>query len=74
MSSGEPWEDWVDRAIACPLEWEFGTRIRIAGREWVCQDHGGAIEFVDGIPWVDMLTENELFPHGTIVEAEMLPP
>lgn len=72
MASGEPWEDWVDKAIACPLEWEFGTRLVIAGRDWVCMDHGGAIVIQDSIAWVDMLTPEALYAYGTVVEAVRL--
>ena len=75
MSSGEAWQDWVERAIACPSEWEFGTRVVVSGREWVCMDRGGAIVYEeDGIPWVDMLTPQPLFPHGTVVEASLIHP
>ena len=69
MASGEPWQDWVEEAIACPPEWEFGTRLVVSGREWVCMDRGGAIQIEDGIAWIDMLTPEALFPHGNIVEA-----
>jgi len=69
MASGEPWQDWVEEAIACPTEWEFGTRLVIAGREWVCMDRGGAIQIEEGIAWIDMLTPERLFPYGSIQEA-----
>lgn len=72
MSSGEAWQDWAERAIACPTEWEFGTRLDVAGREWVCMDRGGAIVIEDGIAWVDMLTPIGLFPHGTVLEATLV--
>jgi hypothetical protein len=46
MSSGERWQDYVDQAAACPLEWDFGTRFRTPdGREWECLDRGGAIRY-----------------------------
>jgi hypothetical protein len=52
------------------MEWELGTRLMIGGREWTCMDHGGAIVYEDdGIPWVDMLTPDLLFEHGTVVKA-----
>lgn len=57
------------------MEWELGTRLVIAGREWTCMDHGGKIVYEDdGIAWIDMLTPELLFAHGTIVEAEMYQP
>ncbi|MFZ5932860.1 MAG: hypothetical protein ACOYT7_02170 [Patescibacteria group bacterium] len=58
----------------CPPEWEFGTRLVISGREWVCMDRGGAIQIEDGIAWIDMLTPEKLFPHGSIVEAYLVEP
>lgn len=72
MASGEPWQDWVEAAIACPLEWEFGTRVVVAGEEWECMDRGGAIQIVDGIAWIDMLTPNPRYAYGTIVEAHLV--
>lgn len=71
MASNEKWEDWVEQAIACPSEWEFGTRLEIDGRLWTCMDHGEKIVFQDGIPWIDMLTPNPPYPYGSIVEAKL---
>lgn len=66
----QSWESWVGRSgIACPPEWEFGTRLTINGRTWTCMDRGGAIQFVNGIPWVDMLIPEPIYIHGTVVEA-----
>jgi len=70
----QEWEQWALVGIACPMEWELGTRLVIAGREWTCMDHGGATVYQDDIPWIDMLTPELLFPHGTIVEATIYPP
>ncbi len=74
MASGEPWQDWVEKAIACPPEWEFGTRLVISGREWVCMDRGSAIQIEDGIAWIDMLTPRALFAYGSILEASLIRP
>jgi len=75
MTNGEAWEDWVDIAVACPPEWPFETQVVIDGRTWICKDQGGAIIYEeDGIPWIDMLTEYALYPHKTIVEAQIIPP
>jgi hypothetical protein len=73
MASGQPWENWVDRAIACPLEWPFGTKVRLLdfNREFVCMDRGGKIKFVDGIPWVDTLTKEALTNYGAVIVAEV---
>ena len=71
MASGEKWEDWVGRAIACPPEWEFGTSLEVDGHMWTCMDRGSAIVFEEGIPRIDMLTPNPPPSVGTIVEAKI---
>ena len=73
MASGESWQDWVEKAIACPPEWDFGTRMVIEGREWICMDRGSQILVEGGVAWIDMLTPSPLLPYGTVVEAEILP-
>jgi hypothetical protein len=74
MASGKPWEDYVDYAIACVPEWEFGTKIVVAGETWECMDRGGAIQIVDGIPWVDFLQEKADYRYGAIVDAILIYP
>lgn len=69
MASGEPWEAWVGRAIACPPEWPFGTRLMAFGREWICLDRGSRIRFEGGIPWVDFLTPEPPAPYGSVADA-----
>jgi hypothetical protein len=73
MSSGEPWAEWVDVACACPEPWPFGTTITLVelGRTFICMDRGGKIKFVDGIPWLDTLTEEPLAPYGSIHLADV---
>lgn len=56
MSSGEHWEWYVGRAVACPQDWPFYTKVYAFGREWLCLDHGGAIETIGGRSWIDFLT------------------
>jgi hypothetical protein len=72
--SGERWQDWVDRGIACPPEWPFGTQVQVLGEIWTCVDRGGAIEYVNGIPWIDQLTATERVPYGTVVDATVFFP
>jgi hypothetical protein len=81
MSSGESWQDYVDRAAACPPEWDFGTRFSTPdGREWECLDRGGAIRYgytpywmeYDGLAWVDLLTSSPGYAFGQQVEIEFL--
>lgn len=69
MSSGEHWQDWVDKAIACPPEFAFGTTFILPdGSSWVCMDRGGAIQTLwDGTIWLDLLTEHAMVPYGSIM-------
>ena len=72
MASGKRWQDWVDKACACPPEWSFGTTVTFNGATWTCMDRGGKIKYVDGIPWVDLLQEKASYPYGTIVDAAVV--
>lgn len=81
MSSGLPWQDYVDEAAACPLEWDFGTRFETPdGREWICLDRGSSIRYgytprwmaYDGLAWVDLLTSSPGYAFGEVVEIEFL--
>lgn len=76
MASGDRWEDHVGVAVACPPEWEFGTRILVGSdrREWVCLDRGGAIRYIDGTPFVDFLTNDPQYKFGQIIEVELIEP
>lgn len=73
MASGEPWQDWLNRGAACPIEWAFGTVIVLqpGGETFVCLDRGGAIVTgADGIAWVDLLLAGQPpMPYGAITEA-----
>lgn len=71
MASGRPWQDWIDKALACPKEIPFGTVFYIFDREWVCLDRGGKVTSADGVYWVDLLTQEALAPYGTVVDARM---
>lgn len=74
MSNGERWQDWMDKAIACPFEIPFETKIVIEDREWICKDRGGAIYYDGYAYWVDQLTESPEYSFGEIVEAKMILP
>ncbi len=76
MANGQPWQDWVGRALACPIEWDFGTRVVFPdGTEWVCKDRGGAIRYTaNGMTWVDQLTGSPLYYYGQFVEVRLYPP
>ncbi len=56
MSSGNRWEDYVGRAIACPQSYPFGTKVYAFGREYLCLDHGGGIVSTPDGDWFDFLT------------------
>jgi len=72
MASGKPWAPWMERACACPPEWAFGTVVVLDGQRWECQDRGGKIRYVDGIPWVDFLTRTPQYSYGQIIEVEVI--
>lgn len=74
MSSGLRWQEWMDKAIACPSTLPFWTRIVVDGREWICLDRGGAIVMVGDVYWIDQLTTTPEYRFGTVVEAEMFLP
>ena len=72
MASGEPWAPWMELACACPPEWAFGTVVVLDGQRWECQDRGGKIKFVDGVPWVDFLTRTPQYSYGELVTVEVI--
>lgn len=74
MASGLRWQDYMNYAVACPPEWEFHTKLIVAGKTWECLDRGGAIKFVDGIAWVDFLQEKADYPYGQIIDAILVYP
>ncbi len=72
MASGKNWEKYVDKACACPVEYPFGTRFVVLGREWVCLDRGGAIVREGNKIWLDLLTKEKIVPHGDVVKVEVI--
>lgn len=73
-ASGARWEDWVNRGVACPPEWPFGTTVTLNGKVWTCVDRGGAIKYRKGIPWVDFLRRYAEYSYGTVVEVTVTKP
>jgi hypothetical protein len=79
MSSGQPWQNWLDKAVACPSEYAFGTIFVIDGKAWICMDRGGAIvsqnTVVNGtfqkVIWLDLLTEHTSHPYGQEVPVKV---
>lgn len=74
MSSGLRWQDYMDYAIACPIELEFGTKIMIGNKVWECLDRGSAIVYDGYVYWVDQLTANPEYEFGEVVEAIIIEP
>lgn len=74
MSNGKRWQDYMDYAIACPQELDFGTKIIVEGKTWECMDRGSAIIFDGEAYWIDQLTENPQYAFGTLLEAEIIRP
>lgn len=71
----QPWQMWIGKSgIACPPEWKFGTQVVVSGRSWTCMDRGDAIQFVNGIAWVDMMIPRALYKYGAVVEAYLKEP
>jgi len=73
MASGLDWRDWMDVACACPPEWPFWTKVTLIehDRSCYCLDRGGKIKFIDGIPYVDFLSETAFLPYGSVHLAEI---
>lgn len=74
MSNGERWQDYIDVAIACPIELEFGTKIIIGDKTWICMDRGGAIVYDGYAYWIDQLTATPEYAYGQVVEAIVIEP
>jgi hypothetical protein len=48
LANGENWRFNYDKAIACPMEYPFGTVVRVVSPtilagDWICKDRGGLI-------------------------------
>ena len=75
MANGEKWISWVNIGAACPVEWAFGTQIKIIEANVIltCVDRGGAIvRESDGVYWIDQLTENPIFYWSKSITIEVL--
>jgi len=74
LADGGDWSVWEGRAAACPPEWPFGTTVTIEGKDWLCKGRGGSVQYVNGIPWVDLLQKRASYKYGTIIPAIVLFP
>ena len=70
-ANGDRWQEHVGTGIACPRSWPFGTRVLAFGSWWECVDRGGAIKYVDGIPWLDFLVSEPHTGFGELMEVEV---
>ena len=72
MAGGLRWQDWIGKAVACPPEWPFFTKVLSDGREWVCLDRGGKIRYGDdGIPCLDFLEKQSRYHYGELIEVTL---
>lgn len=74
MSNGERWQDWMNKAIACPPEIPFESKIIVDNIEWICKDRGGAITYDGYAYWIDQLTASPQYSYGQVVEAILIEP
>lgn len=74
MSSGLPWQDWYNRAAACPSSLPFWTEIILPGGElFYCLDRGGKIvETGDGGMWIDLLVKSPPVLYGTPITVTVV--
>jgi hypothetical protein len=60
MANGEPWREAVGVAVACPAEFEIGSKVIWDGGAHICLDRGSAIVMQGQRPWIDFLRDR---PH-----------
>jgi len=66
MASGEAWQDWVGKAVACPIGYPFWTKIILpGGEEFYCLDRGGGIVG----NWFDLLVEIPPVAYGSVIDV-----
>ena len=70
-ASGERWQDWLDRGLACPKEFPLWSTWIINGKKWTCIDRGGWVYIKNGVVRVDLLTRHSPLS-GHILEATVI--
>ena len=56
MANGQEVKYFIGEAVACPVEFPFGTVVKIWGGYYTCRDRGGAIvKISDNLYWFDVL-------------------
>lgn len=75
-SSGEKWEDWLNRGVAAPATIPFWTKVILPGGEvFTVIDRGSKIiEETDGSIWLDLLVNNPPVPFGTLLPVTLIYP
>jgi hypothetical protein len=76
VASGDPWQQWVQRGAACPIDWPFGTEVILDGTTYTCIDRGAFIGYDSrtGAPIVDFLTDRPAYRFKEQVEAIVIFP
>lgn len=70
MASGRNWAKYIDKAVACPPEFPFGTEFDILDKTYTCWDRGGKIQRLGpNLIWLDILTKKAVVPFGTVVKV-----
>jgi hypothetical protein len=63
IATGEDWNKWVGKGVACPPEYPLGTIFIVQGDTWQCIDRGEAIIVnPDGSIWLDFLNLGMPYP------------
>ena len=74
MASGLRWEDNLGVAVACPMEFPMYSRVVTPFGEFICLDRGGMIVIIDGVPWIDHLSETPHLNYGFLMQIEVYAP
>ena len=76
-ASGRPWQEGINKWLACPREFPFGTAFQLPGGEtFYCYDRGGKIVTnSDGSIWLDLLIDTPPpVPYGTRMTVKVFYP
>lgn len=74
-ASGKAWQPLMEIACACPPQWAFGTKVILDGKEWICEDRGGAIIFdYNGYTYVDFMTQYPTHKYNELVDVVVIFP
>ena len=74
MASGMKWEDNLNYAVACPAEFPMYSRVVLPFGEFRCLDRGSMIIMINGVPWIDHLSEVPHFNYGFLMDVKIYEP